>query len=165
LNWISTAHYIGCKPGLSPPIRFAPFFLQRDTLQVPFIKRSKKGALTPEQAEEKFNAWLEEKEVKIRTKVKEQELLKKPLSALPRLSEKQFYFHEIAGYTVVDQVQGEIGKVEKVLDYPMQALLQVMKGTKEILIPVADEIILKVDRKNRLLHIHAPEGLIEMYLE
>ena len=88
-----------------------------------------------------------------------------PLSALPALSENQFYFHEITGYQVVDKVHGEIGLVENVLDYPMQALLQVMKGPKEILIPVADEIILKVDRKNRLLHIHAPEGLIEMYLE
>lgn len=88
-----------------------------------------------------------------------------PLSVLPQLSEDQFYYHEITGFKVIDKTHGEIGTVENVLDYPLQALLQVMKGRKEILIPVADEIILSVDRNKRTLHIQAPEGLIEMYLE
>ena len=41
------------------------------------LKGVKKGALTPEQVEEKFQAWLEEKESRIRNKVKENELLQK----------------------------------------------------------------------------------------
>jgi 16S rRNA processing protein RimM len=35
---------------------------------------------------------------------------------------------------------------------------------KEILIPLVDEVILKVDRKKKELHIRAPEGLIDIYL-
>lgn len=87
-----------------------------------------------------------------------------PLEALPELKENQFYYHEIKGFSVIDEEFGEIGAVEKVLDYPMQALLQVFHEKKEVLIPVADEIIIKVDRNKRLIHIRAPEGLIEMYL-
>ncbi|HHN47775.1 MAG TPA: 30S ribosomal protein S16 [Bacteroidales bacterium] len=41
------------------------------------LKGVKKGAFTAEEAEEKFSAWLEEKEAKIRTKIKEQALLNK----------------------------------------------------------------------------------------
>jgi 16S rRNA processing protein RimM len=88
-----------------------------------------------------------------------------PLAALPVLDENQFYFHEIVGFRVVDLEFGEVGIVEKVLEYPKQALLQVLHGKKEVLIPIADEIITKTDKKNRLIHINAPEGLIEMYLE
>jgi 16S rRNA processing protein RimM len=88
-----------------------------------------------------------------------------PLAALPKLDEHQFYFHEVPGYSIIDEEFGEIGIVEKVLEYPKQALLQVMHGDKEILIPIADEIITKVDKENRIMHIKAPEGLIEMYLE
>jgi len=87
-----------------------------------------------------------------------------PLDVLPKLNENQFYYHEITGFLVIDENFGEIGPVETVLDYPMQALLQVEHSGKEILIPVADEIILKVDRKNRMIHVRAPEGLIEMYI-
>ncbi|MDP2423719.1 MAG: ribosome maturation factor RimM [Bacteroidales bacterium] len=88
-----------------------------------------------------------------------------PLSALPVLTDNQFYYHEIIGYEVVDEVYGFIGTVEQVLDYPLQALLQVSKEGKEILIPIVDEIITWVDKKNRCMHIKAPEGLVDIYLE
>lgn len=56
------------------------------------LKGVKKGALTPEQAEEKFNTWLEEKETKIRTKVKEQELLQK--EELKKIREEESKLNE-----------------------------------------------------------------------
>jgi 16S rRNA processing protein RimM len=40
----------------------------------------------------------------------------------------------------------------------------VQHGEKEILIPVVDEIIQKIDRVKKLLMIEAPAGLIEIYL-
>ena len=88
-----------------------------------------------------------------------------PMEMLPKLSGKQFYFHEIVGFTVVDSVKGELGPISEVLEYPTQAILQVMKGKKEILIPILDQVIQKVDRDKKTLHITAPEGLIDMYLQ
>ncbi len=40
-----------------------------------------------------------------------------------------------------------------------------MQDNSEILVPMTDEIILKVDRENKLIEIDAPEGLIDIYLK
>ncbi len=88
-----------------------------------------------------------------------------PLEMLPKLSGKQFYFHEIVGFTVIDTDKGELGPISEVLEYPTQAILQVLKGKKEILIPILDQVIQNVDRVKKILTITAPEGLIDMYLQ
>lgn len=88
-----------------------------------------------------------------------------PLEALPKLGERRFYFHEVPGYKVVDAVCGEIGIAKEVLDRPQQPVLIIKRGFEEILIPVTDDIIRKVDRNEKVLHVHAPEGLIDLYLK
>ena len=88
-----------------------------------------------------------------------------PLEMLPKLSGKQFYYHEIVGFTVADTERGELGAINEVLEYPTQAILQIMHGKKEILIPILDHVIQKVDRDKKILTITAPEGLIDMYLQ
>ncbi|MCX6243116.1 MAG: ribosome maturation factor RimM [Bacteroidetes bacterium] len=86
------------------------------------------------------------------------------LSSLPPLKGKKFYYHEVMGFSVIDEHHGAIGTLTKVLELPRQPLLQIDNGGKEILVPLVDEVILKVDRKKKELHIRAPEGLIEFYL-
>ena len=88
-----------------------------------------------------------------------------PLEMLPKLSGKQFYYHEVKGFTLIDEEHGELGPINDVLEYPTQAILQVMKDDKEILIPILDHVIQKVDRKAKKVYVKAPEGLIDMYLE
>jgi 16S rRNA processing protein RimM len=87
-----------------------------------------------------------------------------PASDLPVLDGDQFYFHEIKGFRVVDLKHGEIGIIDDILELPLQSLFQIRQGEREILIPVVDEVIVNVDRENRILRIDAPEGLIEIYL-
>jgi 16S rRNA processing protein RimM len=87
-----------------------------------------------------------------------------PATELPALKGNQFYFHEIIGFHVVDQAHGPIGVISDILELPHQALFQILHGEKEILIPIVDEIIQKVDRRKKLLLIDAPAGLIEIYL-
>jgi len=87
-----------------------------------------------------------------------------PLTQLPVLKGKQFYYHEVEGFTVIDEEHGNIGSLVSILDLPQQSLLQVMKENKEILVPLNDEVLLKVDRKKREMHIRAPAGLIQIYL-
>jgi 16S rRNA processing protein RimM len=65
---------------------------------------------------------------------------------------------------VVDENYGELGTIKEILDYPNQAVMQIFRGDKEVLIPVNDDIISKVDRETRTIHIKAPEGLIDIYL-
>lgn len=87
-----------------------------------------------------------------------------PLEMLPKLSGKQFYYHEVIGFALVDAEKGELGPISDILEYPTQAIIQTYVGAKEVLIPVLNDIIQKVDRKEKKLYIKAPEGLIDMYL-
>lgn len=88
-----------------------------------------------------------------------------PLNMLPPLTGNKFYYHEIKGFTVTDSQYGPTGVIEEVMEYPHQAVMRILNQNKEILIPINDEIVVNVDRKNRNLDIDAPEGLIEMYME
>ncbi|UKN01835.1 ribosome maturation factor RimM [Paracrocinitomix mangrovi] len=88
-----------------------------------------------------------------------------PLEVLPETEGNQFYYFEIEGYTVVDKEHGEIGTVLGIIDLSGNPIIQIDADGKEILIPKQDEFIEEVDRENQILHISAPPGLIEMYLE
>jgi 16S rRNA processing protein RimM len=83
---------------------------------------------------------------------------------LPEKIKNQSDIIEYKGFRVVDQQKGEIGLLQDVLEMPQQQMLQIRNGSKEILIPVAEEIIVEIDKKNKAIHIDAPEGLIDMYL-
>ena len=87
-----------------------------------------------------------------------------PLTSLPKLSGTQFYYHEVIGFEVHDQKHGLIGKVQSIIDQTSQAILEVNFEGKEILVPITDEIIKNIDRKNQRIEIIAPDGLIEIYL-
>ena len=87
-----------------------------------------------------------------------------PLDLLPKLTGNQFYFHEVIGFRVVDSQHGDIGTLQSIIEYPAQPLFQIDKEGKEILIPIIDPVIKLVDRENKTLHIDAPNGLIELYL-
>jgi len=88
-----------------------------------------------------------------------------PIGLLPKQKGAQLYSIEIEGYTVIDASRGETGTVKTVLEMPQQSLLAIEYNGKEILIPIVDEIVKKIDRKTKTVHIDAPEGLIELYLE
>lgn len=87
-----------------------------------------------------------------------------PAQVLPKLSGKHFYDHEVVGFKVIDQNFGEVGIIETVIDLKVNPLLQIMNGSKEVLMPLIDGIVQNVDRKNKTMTIIAPEGLIELYL-
>ena len=46
-----------------------------------------------------------------------------------------------------------------------QVLFEAKKGDKELLIPVTDQIITKVDREAKTIYVTTPEGLVDLYLD
>ena len=88
-----------------------------------------------------------------------------PLAMLPKLTGDKFYFHEIIGFTLIDAIHGDIGKVQSVNDSTAQALFEVLKDDKQLLIPINDEIITAVDRDNKTISVTTPEGLVSLYLD
>ena len=97
-----------------------------------------------------------------------QRILKKPVylpeAFLKELDQTSFYDHEIIGYTVIDEVHGDVGIVENVIDMAANPLLQLNKNGVEVLLPIFDGLVQKVQRKKKELYVKAPEGLIDLYL-
>jgi 16S rRNA processing protein RimM len=88
-----------------------------------------------------------------------------PLDFLPKLEGDKFYFHEVIGFNVEDKKHGHIGIIKAINDSTAQALFEIDKDGIEILIPMNDHFIEKVDKKNKTVFVETPEGLIELYLE
>ncbi len=88
-----------------------------------------------------------------------------PIEQLPELKGNQFYFHEITGFKVNDRQHGWVGMVKEVLSYSNSNLLSIEFKEKEILVPISDNSILKLDREKKEIYINSPEGLINIYLE
>ncbi|MEL1242428.1 ribosome maturation factor RimM [Flavobacterium flavipallidum] len=87
-----------------------------------------------------------------------------PLNMLPKLSGNKFYFHEVIGFEVEDKRLGIVGEIQSINDTTAQPLFEVLKDGAEILIPMIDQFLVKVDRENKKIIMDLPEGLIEMYL-
>lgn len=87
-----------------------------------------------------------------------------PLSFLPKLEGNQFYYHEVIGFEIEDQRLGVVGKIVSVNDSTAQPLFEVLNGEVEMLIPMIDQFLVKVDRQNNKVIMNLPEGLVEMYL-
>lgn len=87
-----------------------------------------------------------------------------PLDLLPKLEGTKFYYHEVIGFTVVDVNHGVVGVVVHINDAAAQPLFEIEREGKEIFIPLIDDFIKKVDRKQKEIHVETPEGLIDLYL-
>ncbi len=87
-----------------------------------------------------------------------------PLEFLPPLEGNKFYFHEVIGFTVIDQNFGTVGVITSINDTTNQALFVIDHKGTEILIPINDEFLTKVDRETKTIEVNTPEGLIELYL-
>ena len=135
------------------------FFIEIDGILTPFFvesfKLKNKGF-----AAVKFQGVDSEQEAR--------SLLKKkvfiPETELRELDESNFYDHEVIGYEVEDVVKGKIGKVTAIADLKQNPLLVIEFKDKEILLPIFEGLIVKVDRKLKRLKVKAPDGLIDLYL-
>ncbi len=85
------------------------------------------------------------------------------IALLPPLKGKQFYYHEVEGFTAIDVNLGEIGVIKTVSDESSQALFIIQKGDKEILIPAIDSFISKIDRIAKIIYLETPDGLLDLF--
>ena len=67
-------------------------------------------------------------------------------------------------YKIIDVNIGEIGYFDKIIDIPNNPLIQILKENSEILLPFTEEIITKIDDKNKTLEVNTPKGLIDIYI-
>jgi len=87
-----------------------------------------------------------------------------PLTMLPKLEGNKFYFHEVIGFDAEDTRLGVIGKIVSINDSSAQPLFEIKQGDIEILIPMIDAFIVKIDRENKKVVLDTPDGLVDLYL-
>jgi len=87
------------------------------------------------------------------------------LKELPELEEQQYYYHELVGFNIKDENLGTLGTAKNVYAGATQDLLVMEYKTKEILIPITDDIITLVDKEKGVIYTTLPNGLLEVYLE
>ena len=143
-------------------------------------KTSLKGlkAVFVEERKESFIPWFIEN-----TKIKNEEEIYIKLEGLNtreqanKLTQKEIWLPEeefkkfsaksspinLLGYNIVE---GEkvLGKILEVIEQPHQILCRIDFNKKEALIPLHEETIQKIDRKNQQVIVSLPPGLLEIYL-
>ena len=83
---------------------------------------------------------------------------------LPELDGNKFYYHEVEGFTAIDQRLGPFGTIKNISDNGLQALFEIEKDGATILVPIIDEFIIEVNRENKSILFNTPSGLIDLYL-
>jgi len=88
-----------------------------------------------------------------------------PLTALPDLKGNQFYYHDVIGYEIHDVSSGTtIGKLKAIYESTGQDLFAIEAEDKEVLVPIVDDFIHRIDRENQKIEVKLPEGLLEIYM-
>lgn len=160
----------------------AAFGLKGDLIMVHNLgkKTSLKGlqALFVEERKSSFIPWFIET-----TKIKSEEEIYLKLQdvnsreAAIKLTQKEVWLTEIdfqkfaaktspinlLGYTIIEK-EKELGTILEVIEQPHQILCTINIEGKEVLIPLHQNTIEKIDHKKKQVIVALPEGLLEIYL-
>ncbi|TWP27336.1 16S rRNA processing protein RimM [Apibacter muscae] len=101
------------------------------------------------------------------TSLNSQELIGKdiylPLEFLPQLSGKQFYYHEVINFNILDQNNISVGKIIEINDQSPQSLFSIeLLNSKNIYIPIINDWIIEVNRKEQYIKMNLPEGILDI---
>ena len=87
-----------------------------------------------------------------------------PLSLLPKLTGNKFYYHEVIGFEVFDVNYGRVGVITRINDSSSQPIFEIAHEGQQILIPLHDDFLKEVNRKDKKITVQTPDGLIELYI-
>jgi len=68
----------------------------------------------------------------------------------------------IVGYEVEDKKLGSLGKIVEIEELPHQYLAKVIYKSKEVLLPLNEEIIQGVNDEDRIINTDLPDGLLDI---
>jgi len=125
---------------------FLPWFIQSATvLDSDKVLLSIEGVSTRESAHKflKKEVWLNQKD-------------------FPRLASTASPV-SLLGFEVVEGSRN-LGTVSEVIEQPHQTLCKIIINEKEVLIPIHEATLLKIDRSSKRIYVKLPEGLLDVYL-
>ncbi len=85
-----------------------------------------------------------------------------PLSELPPLEGKKFYFHEVLNFDFKSKEQ-KVGIISSINDKASQPyFIVITENGSEQLIPIVNDWIIEVNREAKFISMTLPEGLLEL---
>ena len=133
-------------------------FIEEDKILIPYklkkIKHKKKTNLT---------LLIEE----IDCESKAQRLISKkcflPKKILPERKGIDFYSFQVKDFIVIDKNSKKIGSVLEIVEKPFQSLMVVNTSTKEIFIPIHQDIILSVSHEKKEIKVELPNNFMDLF--
>ncbi len=135
-----------------------PVFIYMDGLPVPFYFKSFEPKGT-----NKMLVVFEDMEAEALAR----ELVGKSVFFVPKHGRKKRSdeLNDLIGFHIIDEQHGELGTVTEVLDIPGNPCLSLNHQGKEVIIPLNEELVTRVDAKAKKIYLKLPEGLVDLYLE
>jgi 16S rRNA processing protein RimM len=69
----------------------------------------------------------------------------------------------LLGYTIING-KDSLGEILEVIEQPHQLLCRLMIDQKEVLVPLHEEFLDKIDHKKKQVTVQLPDGLLDIYL-
>ena len=83
--------------------------------------------------------------------------------------QREFYAEEVSlqytyliGYRLIDAHTGPVGEIKDVLDMPQQEMAVVAYKDGEALVPLAEQLLERIDEKAQQVYMRLPEGLLDL---
>ena len=68
----------------------------------------------------------------------------------------------LLGFTMINEDE-DLGEVLEVIEQPHQVLCKILVNGNEALIPIHEDSLEKIDKKNRKVYVNLPDGLLDIY--
>lgn len=91
-----------------------------------------------------------------------QDLLKDEEREFEIEEEEALQYAYLQGFILEDRHAGEVGEIREVLEMPQQEMALVLFQGREILIPLNERFLLKIDKTAKHILTDLPEGLLDM---
>ncbi len=78
------------------------------------------------------------------------------------ISVKKSNTTNLEGYDLIDEIKGNVGKINELIVLPKQQFLSVNVNENEVLLPYTDAFVKKIDHKTKTVYYTAPEGLFDI---
>lgn len=73
-------------------------------------------------------------------------------------------FSDLKDYQVIDRIHGSLGPIHEIIQYPGHTVAVLPYQGRDILVPMNEALIERIDKQKRQLFVTLPEGLLEIYL-
>lgn len=80
-------------------------------------------------------------------------------SFFPKSRDGEYYFFELFGAEVYDESNVNLGVVDDIIETGSNDVLVVKKGKEELLVPVIERYIVRIDKEHKKIIIRVPEWM------